>query len=90
MMNEIYQNGPIACGIAVPDSLVNFTGGAVYTDNATEIDHDISVAGWGVDENGTKFWWVRNSWGPQWGEDGFFKLLRGENCLMMRVVRAPK
>lgn len=81
MMNEIYQNGPISCGIAVPDSLVNFTGGQVFTDNATFIDHEVSVAGWGIDANGTKFWHIRNSWGPQWAENGFFRLLRGQNAL---------
>ena len=27
MMQEIYQRGPIACGIAVSDSFKNYTGG---------------------------------------------------------------
>jgi cathepsin X len=27
MMQEIYQRGPIACGIAVPDALENYTSG---------------------------------------------------------------
>lgn len=83
MMNEIYQNGPITCGIAVPDALVNFTGGYVFDVNATEIDHEISVVGWGTLDNGTEYWVVRNSWGPQWAENGYFRLLKGQNCLMI-------
>ena len=81
MMQEVYQRGPIACGIAVPDSLETYTGG-IYCDATGDLSvvHDISVVGYGV-ENGAKYWTVRNSWGTHWGEDGFFRLCRGENNL---------
>merc|ERR1711915_855510 len=79
MMTEIYNHGPISCAIAVTDDLVAYTGG-IYTDinNSTEVNHDISVVGYGV-EDGKKFWIIRNSWGTYWGEDGFFRLIRGVN-----------
>lgn len=78
-MQEIYQRGPIACGIAVPDALENYTGG-IYNDTTGDMDivHDISVVGYGV-EDGTKYWVVRNSWGSHWGELGFFRVVRGTN-----------
>jgi len=81
MMQEIYQRGPIACGISVPDALENYTSG-VFQDTTGDLDivHDISVVGYGVD-NGTKFWTVRNSWGTQFGESGFFRVVRGINNL---------
>ena len=79
MMQEIAQRGPIACGIAVPDALEEYTGG-IFCDTTgdMEIVHDISVVGYGV-ENDQKYWLVRNSWGTQWGEDGFFRVCRGTN-----------
>lgn len=81
MMNEIFQNGPITCAIAVTEALVNYTGG-VFKDETgrKDLDHDISVVGWGVDGN-QSYWIVRNSWGTYWGEGGLFRLVRGEDNL---------
>jgi len=69
MIQEIYQRGPIACGVAVPDALETYTGG-IFNDTTgdTEIVHDISVVGFGVSDDGVKFWNVRNSWGSHFGE----------------------
>jgi cathepsin X len=79
MIQEIYQRGPIACGIAVPDALEKYTGGIFYDKTGDmNIVHDISVVGYGI-ENGTKFWVVRNSWGTHFGESGFFRVIRGIN-----------
>ena len=69
MMAEIYQRGPIACGISVTEELYkHYTGGVFYDKtNATDIDHDISVVGYGVDRaTGLKYWLIRNSWGTYW------------------------
>lgn len=79
MMQEIYQRGPIACGIAVPDALENYTSG-IFHDKTGDLSivHDISVVGFGV-ENGVKYWTVRNSWGSHFGEQGFFRVVRGIN-----------
>jgi len=83
MMQEIYQRGPIACGTAVTEDLeANYTGG-VYCDESgdMEIVHDVSIVGYGVTEEGEKYWTVRNSWGSHWGEHGFFRICRGKNNL---------
>lgn len=40
--------------------------------------HAIRILGWGT-ENGTPYWLIANSWNTDWGNNGFFKILRGDD-----------
>lgn len=82
MKAEIFHRGPISCGISVTQELVNFTGSGIFYDKtgADRIMHDISVVGYGIQDE-RKYWKVRNSWGTYWGDKGYFKLARGVNNL---------
>ena len=41
--------------------------------------HAVKILGWGVNEEGVKYWLVANSWNESWGEKGFFRIIRGTN-----------
>jgi C1A family cysteine protease len=43
-----------------------------------KVEHSITLVGYG-EENGVKYWIGMNTWGTNWGDNGFFKILRGEN-----------
>lgn len=40
--------------------------------------HAVKVLGYGV-ENGEKYWLCANSWNEEWGNQGYFKILRGDD-----------
>ncbi len=82
MQQEIYENGPIACGINA-NAVLNYQGGILDMPNESkDIDHIISITGWGYDESTNKQYWnVRNSWGEYWGEMGYVRVVLGENQL---------
>ena len=40
--------------------------------------HAVKVLGYGV-ENGVKYWLCANSWNEEWGDQGYFKILRGND-----------
>jgi cathepsin X len=80
MAKEIFQRGPIACGIdAAP--ILDYQGGIV-SDPGSQIDHVISIVGWGKDTTtNQQYWIVRNSWGEYWGEMGYIRVAKGNNAL---------
>jgi len=85
MMNEIYERGPIACGVNA-GPLLNYSGGVFGKHDQPRfnfVDHIVAVVGWGVDENGVKYWDMRNSWGEYWGEMGWARVERGFNILKL-------
>lgn len=49
------------------------------------MNHDVEVVGWGETPAGIKYWVARNSWGTYWGEEGFFKIVRGINNMAIET-----
>lgn len=79
---DIYHWGPVTSGFTVHDDFMAWDGktGVYKWDGASaeQGGHAIVIVGWG-NEGGTDFWWVQNSWGTEWGINGFFRIERGTN-----------
>lgn len=87
MQTEILARGPIACEMHVPEDFENYKRGVIggnYESSVTDT-HSVAIVGWGVsthsDGSQELYWRARNSFGNTWGEDGFFRITRGDNTL---------
>ncbi len=75
---EIMTNGPVHAGFFVYEDFLVYQGGIYeYTWGEKKDGHAIKIVGWGV-EDGKEYWIVQNSWGPNWGENGYFRIKMGE------------
>eukprot|EP00929_Paragymnodinium_shiwhaense_P000522 TRINITY_DN10075_c0_g3_i1.p2 TRINITY_DN10075_c0_g3~~TRINITY_DN10075_c0_g3_i1.p2 ORF type:complete len:598 (+),score=159.03 TRINITY_DN10075_c0_g3_i1:134-1795(+) len=87
IMEEVFKHGPVAVGMRVDEDF-SFYDSGIYASSVKNnktapeewerVDHGILLIGWGV-ENGKKYWRLQNSWGQDWGEDGYFRIARGSD-----------
>jgi len=78
-MQEIFSNGPVETAFTVYDDFVTYKSGIYQRQSGDELGgHAVKIIGWGI-SSGTKFWIAANSWNADWGENGFFRIIRGTN-----------
>ncbi|UVC54313.1 cysteine proteinase precursor [Theileria orientalis] len=77
VLNKSLVLSPTVVGIAVDPELKLYKTG-VYTGKcATEQNHAVLLVGEGYDpESKKRYWVVKNSWGTDWGENGYIRLER--------------
>jgi len=71
----LHHFGPISIGID-STTMEDYKGGVFTADMCSnDIDHAVTIVGYTNDA-----WIIKNSWGPDWGEDGYLYLERGKNA----------
>lgn len=75
----LFNVGPLYVTFYVSSDFYSYRSG-VYTDsyrycNTQYANHAVLLVGYGT-QNGVDYWLLKNSWGTNWGEGGYFKLQR--------------
>ena len=68
----------------------HFYKGGVYTSDTygstpMDVNHAVLAIGYGV-ENDVPYWLIKNSWGAEWGDNGYFKMEIKKTCVVSQHV----
>ncbi|XP_071520204.1 dipeptidyl peptidase 1-like [Panulirus ornatus] len=102
MKLALVKGGPLVVGLEVYSDFLHYKGGIYHHTGLSDkfnplelTNHAVLLVGYGEDEEtGEMFWTVKNSWGNDWGENGYFRIVRGnDECaiesMAVEVVPIP-
>ncbi|XP_047951072.1 ervatamin-B-like [Salvia hispanica] len=76
LMNAV-ANQPVTVGIDASGEEFKFHRSGVFSgDCGTNLNHAVTIVGYGESGDGMKYWLVKNSWGESWGENGYGMIQR--------------
>jgi hypothetical protein len=79
-LKQALLDGPLAVNMRVYADFESYTGGVYFNDNGTGGNsHVVTLVGWD-DTTSPPSWVVRNSWGDDWGNQGYANIARGVAC----------
>lgn len=80
----IATTGPVTIAFDVQDDFRFYKKGVYRNETChrdiQSVNHAVLIVGYGIDsETNVPYWLVKNSWGPKWGDEGYFRIERGTN-----------
>jgi C1A family cysteine protease len=78
MKAAMCQYGPLTVAVAATPAFIAYTGGVFDEGSNSPINHAVMLVGWD-DQRGA--WLLRNSWGSNWGENGYMWIEYGANSV---------
>jgi len=97
---EIFKNGPVVSVMSIYVDFLTYKSG-VYSkgDEVPKFQgfHGVKIIGWGVENGseqepnaGNKYWIVQNSWGEDWGDNGYAKISMGQELMFDQYAYSLK
>ncbi|KAL4111842.1 hypothetical protein QTP88_015723 [Uroleucon formosanum] len=91
----LVTHGPLSVGVNA-NAMQFYMGGVSHPIHALcspkSLDHGVAIVGYGVHRTkythkNLPYWLIKNSWGPGWGEKGYYLLYRGDgSCGVNQMV----
>ncbi len=80
IVDALTKSGPVVIGIDAEPMQDYYSGidNPSCGSSAYDLDHAVVIVGYGT-ENGQDYWKIKNSWATSWGEDGYYRIVRGVN-----------
>lgn len=89
-LETLVCNGPVSISLRINDCIKNYQKGVIYDgpdsdcgcSTVPSTNHDAVLIGFGIDRFSPKckgYWLIKNNWGSDWGEDGFFRLCKEDD-----------
>lgn len=79
LKTELSQNGSVEVAFTVYEDFPTYKSGVYKHVTGGQLGgHAVKMIGYGT-EDGTDYWLVANSWNETWGDNGFFKIKRGND-----------
>ncbi|XP_064075099.1 cathepsin L-like proteinase [Vanessa tameamea] len=90
MKVALYKYGPVT--VAINASPIMQYKSGIFNDpdcNKSHYNHAVTVVGYGV-RDGATYWVVKNSWGDDWGQDGYILFsAANNNCHILEEAYYP-
>lgn len=67
----IFEKGPVSVTIYANSTLSSYKGGIFNSCSSGTTNHMVNIEGWNDNEG---YWIMRNSWGTDWGENGYMRI----------------
>lgn len=83
----ILDYGVVSVAVCVNTAFSEYDGGIFTGPTCDSINHAVALVGWDDNQGTEGVWFLRNSWGPNWGEDGYMRIEYGVCNVGYRTVR---